>query len=146
VGALGIGVQLGTFCFLTHGLGADYWLATALAVETAVLHNFVWHERFTWADRAGRGGEQALARMLRFNLTTGVISRGGNLLGDVFAGRASAPSLDGGESGSDRARLGTSSSATALFSGAGEAAPLGLRGVSKAVEQLEHDNAQSDVG
>jgi putative flippase GtrA len=29
----------------------NYLLATALAVETAVIHNFLWHQRFTWSDR-----------------------------------------------------------------------------------------------
>ena len=54
----------------------NYLIATALAVETAVIHNFLWHERFTWADRAGAG----FTRFLKFNLTTGLFSIGGNLL------------------------------------------------------------------
>ena len=78
VGAIGIGVQLVALWTLT-GLGVGYMLATALAVETAVLHNFIWHERFTWADRDGRRRHTA-ARLLRFNLTNGVVSIGGNLL------------------------------------------------------------------
>jgi putative flippase GtrA len=78
VGAFGIGVQLVTLWTLT-GLGVGYMLATALAVETAVLHNFIWHERFTWADRDG-GRRHTAARLLRFNLTNGVVSIGGNLL------------------------------------------------------------------
>ena len=53
----------------------NYLIATALAVETAVVHNFLWHERFTWADRAGAG----FARFLKFNLTTGLFSIAGNL-------------------------------------------------------------------
>jgi len=40
VGALGVGVQLGTLAALTNGVGLDYLAATALAVEAAVLHNF----------------------------------------------------------------------------------------------------------
>jgi putative flippase GtrA len=51
-------------------------VATALAVETAVIHNFLWHERFTWADRTGAG----FTRFLKFNLTTGLFSIAGNLL------------------------------------------------------------------
>ena len=87
VGAIGIGVQLATLWALT-ALGVQYILATALAVEAAVLHNFLWHERFTWADRVIErptpGGSQSIrgsaARLLRFNLTTGAVSIGGNLL------------------------------------------------------------------
>ena len=51
VGALGIGVQLAALATLTT-LGLRYLAATALAVETAVVHNFLWHERMTWRDRA----------------------------------------------------------------------------------------------
>lgn len=79
VGAIGIGVQLGMLAAL-RALGMNYLLATALAVETAVVHNFIWHERFTWADRASVSLRQSLWRLLRFNLTTGAVSIGGNLL------------------------------------------------------------------
>ena len=51
VGAIGIAVQMSAFALLEGALGVYYLSATALAVETAVLHNFVWHERFTWKDR-----------------------------------------------------------------------------------------------
>lgn len=80
IGAMGFGVQLGMLAFLTTLLHVEYTLATPLAVESSVLHNFVWHERFTWADRSsGRWGD-VWTRALRFNLTTGVVSIGGNLL------------------------------------------------------------------
>ncbi len=79
VGAIGIGVQLAVLAAL-RALGVHYLLATALAVEAAVIHNFVWHERFTWKDRASLGAAQALGRLLRFNVTTGAVSIGGNLL------------------------------------------------------------------
>ncbi len=79
VGAIGIGVQLGALAAL-RTLGVNYLVATALAVETAVVHNFLWHERFTWADRASVGVRQSAWRLVRFNLTTGAVSIGGNLL------------------------------------------------------------------
>lgn len=79
VGTIGIFVQLGTLTLLTW-LGLNYMLATATAVEAAVLHNFLWHERFTWSDRSSRGFSNSGARLLRFNLTTGAVSIGGNLL------------------------------------------------------------------
>ena len=53
VGGMGILVQLGALALLKSGLHLDYLPATALAVEVTVLHNFLWHERFTWADRCG---------------------------------------------------------------------------------------------
>jgi putative flippase GtrA len=80
VGAIGIAVQLGVLALLRVGLGMDYLLATALAVEAAVVHNFVWHERFTWADRGSLTLAQSGGRLVRFNLTTGAVSIAGNLV------------------------------------------------------------------
>ena len=74
VGAIGIVVQLAVLEILKGVLKLDYLRATALAVEAAVLHNFRWHERFTWADRADVTRRQALGRLGRFNLTTGTVS------------------------------------------------------------------------
>jgi putative flippase GtrA len=79
VGGLGILVQLATLALLTRALRWNYLPATGLAVEAAVLHNFLWHEHFTWADRSSLNFRQCLARLLRFNLTTGSVSIIGNL-------------------------------------------------------------------
>ena len=76
VGGIGIGVQLAVLAALKSGLHLDYLLATGLAVEAAVIHNFIWHERFTWADRSGGS---SLPRLAKFNLTTGAFSILGNL-------------------------------------------------------------------
>lgn len=77
VGAVGIGVQLAVLAVLRSGLGLGYMAATAFAVETAVIHNYFWHERFTWVDRET---ESSLARFAKFNLTTGLFSVAGNLV------------------------------------------------------------------
>lgn len=71
VGGIGIVVQLGMLALLASGLRLNYLVATVLAVEAAILHNYIWHERFTWADRPREG---RIARFLRFNLSTGVLS------------------------------------------------------------------------
>ena len=76
VGAAGIFVQLAVLVSLRAGLHMHYLLATALAVEATVLHNFFWHERFTWADRKSTNWG---ARLLKFNLATGLFSIAGNL-------------------------------------------------------------------
>lgn len=94
VGAVGIGVQLAALALFSGGLRLNYLWATALAVECAVLHNFAWHERFTWADRGGRGWRAAAGRLARFNLTTGLVSIGGNLLlMRLLTGQAHLPVL-----------------------------------------------------
>jgi len=79
VGGLGIMVQLGVLFGLESGFHLSYLSATALAVELAVVHNFVWHERYTWADRVQPSWRRSLPRLLRFNLSTGAISIAGNL-------------------------------------------------------------------
>lgn len=79
VGAVGIGVQLAVLALVKTGLGIDYMIATAIAVECAVLNNFFWHEKWTWDDRPSAHVLEMLGRLLRFNLTTGVASIAGNL-------------------------------------------------------------------
>ncbi|RPJ58613.1 MAG: GtrA family protein [Acidobacteria bacterium] len=76
VGAIGIVVQLAALWALTGILGIHYLAATFFAVELAIVHNFLWHERWTWKERQGRRG---LGRLARFNLTTGLMSLVGNL-------------------------------------------------------------------
>lgn len=77
VGATGIVVQALMLAFFLHVLGLHYLVATALAVEASVLHNFVWHRKWTWADRPQ---SCAALMLLRFNLTSGVMSLVGNLV------------------------------------------------------------------
>lgn len=79
VGLLGFGVQLFALFLLKRVAGLDYRLATACAVEFAVLHNFFWHEHVTWADvvSLSRGG--VWERFLRFQVTNGFISVFGNV-------------------------------------------------------------------
>jgi putative flippase GtrA len=80
VGGIGIGVQLASLSGFRSFLHLDYLLATVLAVETAVLHNFLWHERFTWTDRPARHFRHSLVRLARFNASNGLVSILGNLL------------------------------------------------------------------
>ena len=80
VGAFGTAVQLGTLVLLKSALHMNYLLATALAVEISVLHNFVWRERYTWPDRALSGWRGRLKSLAAFHLTNGLVSIVGNLL------------------------------------------------------------------
>jgi putative flippase GtrA len=80
VGGIGIVVQLAALALLSSWLKLGYLLATGLAVEIAVIHNFVWHERFTWADRPAGRPIQSLARFVKFNASNGAVSLAGNLL------------------------------------------------------------------
>jgi putative flippase GtrA len=78
VGALGMGVQLGSLRLGTHMLPGHYLWTSAFAVQLALVHNFVWHVRYTWRDR---GREMSVwACLARFQLSNGVVSLVGNLL------------------------------------------------------------------
>jgi putative flippase GtrA len=80
VGGIGVALQLALLLLLKSVLGLNYLIATALAVEATVAHNFLWHERYTWADRVQPSWRKSLGRLLRFNLTNGAVSLGGNLV------------------------------------------------------------------
>ena len=80
VGAMGILVQTGILWGLTCALHLRYLTATALAVEAAVLHNFLWHERWTWADRVAKHNSGAFSRLWCFHLTNGALSIAGNII------------------------------------------------------------------
>ena len=80
VGLMGVGVQLVALMTLKNWASLHYLPATALAVEAALLHNFIWHESWTWSDRRAGNRARTLARFLRFHLASGTVSIGGNLL------------------------------------------------------------------
>ena len=77
VGAGGVAIQTLTLAVLLRVGGIHYIPATALAVEASVLNNFLWHRKWTWADRPKSCVGWAL---LRFNATNGVVSLIGNLI------------------------------------------------------------------
>jgi putative flippase GtrA len=70
VGMAGAVVQLAVLWALTR-VGVHYLVATAIAVEAALLHNYFWHVRWTWKDREGS--------LLRFHLGNGLVSLIANL-------------------------------------------------------------------
>lgn len=78
---MGFAVQLAVLHVLMVMWHVSYVAAVFLSVEAAILHNFVWHERWTWKERLidsshwTRGG-----RLLRFNVTTGTVSLVGNVI------------------------------------------------------------------
>ena len=98
VGAIGFVLQLALLHLLVTVWDWSYLVATAFAVEAAVLNNFVWHERWTWRDRIpstrnGASGVRSVTRMiatvvvdwpravrlLRFHISNGATSVAGNL-------------------------------------------------------------------
>lgn len=65
VGSLGVAVNSAVL-FLAHGVaGLPLLLASGMAVEVAILHNYLWNERWTFGV-----ANFSFARLGKFNLTS----------------------------------------------------------------------------
>src|SRR5437667_5070083 len=81
VGVIGFALQSAALFVLMHSAHPlGYLAATAVAVELAVLSNFVWHQRWTWKDRPSATTGETLRRLVKFNITNGAVSITGNLV------------------------------------------------------------------
>jgi putative flippase GtrA len=78
VGALGAALQVLLFYLLMKYWPMPEAAAAAIAVEIVVLHNFYWHERFTWRDQGPSGLRRRTIRLWRFHAANGLISVVGN--------------------------------------------------------------------
>lgn len=84
IGMAGMALQLAVVAALVHGFHLHYAIATAVGVEAAILHNFVWHQRWTWRDRPVLGHRDRLRRLARFHLLNGSVSLIGNIAITTF--------------------------------------------------------------
>lgn len=90
VGAIGFVVQLSSLTVLLSLAHWPWLVATLASVGLTVVHNFVWHERWTWRDRRAAGSRAA--RFLKFNAGNGAISLAGNTASmALFAGVLGVP-------------------------------------------------------
>lgn len=92
VGVMGAVVQASALWLLAQVMKVNYLTTTALAVELAIVHNFIWHIHWTFSDRRlDRAQERELQRssspalqvpkaFVRFQLLAGVTSLPGNLV------------------------------------------------------------------
>ena len=80
VGLIGAVLQLLLFYLLMKACHVSETGATFIAVEIVILHNFLWHERFTWRDREPLSLRQRTIRLFRFHAGNGLISLFGNAL------------------------------------------------------------------
>ncbi len=78
VGFMGALLQLGLVFLLTKYFGLLSTVATLVAVEITILHNFVWHERFTWRRRSAKYSAKTAVRLWRFHAGNGLVSLAGN--------------------------------------------------------------------
>jgi putative flippase GtrA len=75
VGLAGIAVQVAVLVALV-GFGLNLQIATVTAVGAAILHNFVWHVRWTWVERTSDAS--VLQLFVTFSAANGLVSLVGN--------------------------------------------------------------------
>jgi putative flippase GtrA len=80
VGFIGAVLQLTLVSLLTTYFGVLSAAATLVAVEITILHNFAWHERFTWGNRGLKSSRQLVLRLWRFHAGNGLVSLAGNTI------------------------------------------------------------------
>ena len=77
VGAIGMALQLSALALLNSITPTHPLLASSIALELTLLHNFAWHQHYTWRDRSH--ASPTITRLLRFHLANGLVSWAGNL-------------------------------------------------------------------
>jgi putative flippase GtrA len=80
VGLMGAALQLVLLDLLMEWVRLSSVAAAPISVEAVILHNFLWHERFTWRDPAPVGLRRRAIRLRRFHASNGLISLVGNTL------------------------------------------------------------------
>jgi putative flippase GtrA len=81
VGLMGIGVKFSILAALVEWVHLGYLMATVIALETTILHNFSWHLCWTWGDRSAHiPFSGILVRLLRFQTANGAVGFAANLI------------------------------------------------------------------
>lgn len=91
VAAGGFAIQIALIALLTRAADWETWLATAIGVQAALLHNFAGHGRWTWADRPVRGARAVLARFWRYEVVQLATAAGSVALTAWLAARTGWP-------------------------------------------------------
>jgi len=81
VGVIGVCGKIAVLSALIEVGRVGYLPATAIAVETAIIHSFLWHLFWTWRDRStGISIPAILSRLVRFHLANGAVGFISNLV------------------------------------------------------------------
>jgi putative flippase GtrA len=79
VAALGAGVNSAGLYLFKGVLGLPLVLASVLAIEIAIVHNFVWFRCWAWKDRFAGQRISFLRQLVAYNAVTGAIDLTGNI-------------------------------------------------------------------
>lgn len=74
VGLSGLVVNSGILWILTHFFHIDYRIASLLAIEVAILNNYVWNTVWTWRDRPADSVGHVLRRFVKFNGASALVA------------------------------------------------------------------------
>lgn len=79
-GFAGFLCQIAALWLLTSLLAVNYLAATIVAIESAIVFNYVVHEQWTWRDRPAATTRERWRRLVRFNAMTGLTSIAGGVV------------------------------------------------------------------
>jgi dolichol-phosphate mannosyltransferase len=72
VGTWGFLVNMFFLWFLTEIAGLYYLFSSILAIEIALVNNYVLNDLWTWRDRGKKGKKEYLKRMLQYHIAASV--------------------------------------------------------------------------
>ena len=79
-GFMGFVCQIAALWLLVSVAALHYIGATIIAVEIAIIMNYLGHEQWTWKDRPAATRQERWSRLARFNAMTGLTSIAGSLV------------------------------------------------------------------
>jgi len=71
VGGLGVLINVGLLHVFTVYLRCDYKIGSILAIECALINNFIWNFFWTWNDRKSSSSNGIFFMFLRFHVSSG---------------------------------------------------------------------------
>jgi len=71
VGGLGVLINVGLLHVFTTYLHCDYKIGSILAIECALINNFLWNFFWTWNDRKSSSSNGIFFMFLRFHVSSG---------------------------------------------------------------------------
>jgi len=72
VGVSGIVVNSAILFYLKEFLDVPISVASLVAIQTAIINNFIWNRKFTWTDREMRGLAAIRTGLMKFTLVSWV--------------------------------------------------------------------------
>jgi dolichol-phosphate mannosyltransferase len=74
VGATGVLVNAGLLYLLTEKTGVLYIKSSLVAIECAIINNFLWNYFWTWGDRASASKSHFFRSLAKFNFSSGIVA------------------------------------------------------------------------